>query len=126
MPFSGHHKDGASNLDRLPETTSASHLICILHNADMFDGVITSDETWRFQHDTETKRQNIQWKTQFTSAEKTLMCPSQFKTILMCFFDHKMIVHYEFIAQGQTVNQQYYLETLTRLRESIRRKRPEL
>ena len=44
----------------------------------------------------------------------------------VCFFDHKGIVHYEFIAQGQTVNQQCYLEVLTRLWESVRRKRPGL
>jgi len=36
------------------------------------------------------------------------------------------IVHYEFLAQGQTVNQQCYLEVLTRLRESVQRKRPGL
>ena len=35
-----------------------------------------------------------------------------------------MVVHYEFIAQGQTVIQQCYLEVLTSLRESVRRKRP--
>jgi len=46
--------------------------------------------------------------------------------MLVCFFDHKGIVLYEFIAQGQTVNQQCYLEVLTRLRESVRRKRPGL
>jgi hypothetical protein len=34
------------------------------------------------------------------------MSRSQFKTMLVCFFDHKGIVHYEFTAQGQTVNQQ--------------------
>jgi hypothetical protein len=50
----------------------------------------------------------------------------QLKTMLVCFFDYKGIVHYEFIVQGQTVNQQCYLEALTRLRESVRRKRPEL
>jgi hypothetical protein len=50
----------------------------------------------------------------------------QFRTMLVCFFDHKGIVHYEFIAQGQTVNQQCYLEVLTRLRECFRRKRPGL
>jgi len=50
----------------------------------------------------------------------------QVKKMLVCFFDHKGIVHYGFIAQGQTVNEQDYLETLTMLRESIRRKRPEL
>jgi histone-lysine N-methyltransferase SETMAR len=46
--------------------------------------------------------------------------------MLVCFFDHRGIVHYEFIAQGQMANQQCYLEVLTRLRESVRRKRPEL
>jgi len=46
--------------------------------------------------------------------------------MLVCFFDHMGIVHYGFIAQGQNVNQQCYLEVRTRLRESVRRKRPGL
>jgi hypothetical protein len=36
------------------------------------------------------------------------------------------IVHYELIAQRQLVNQQRYLEVLTRLRQSVQRKRPKL
>ena len=35
-------------------------------------------------------------------------------------------IHYEFVTAGQTVNQVYYLEVLKRLREKVRRKRPEL
>jgi len=46
--------------------------------------------------------------------------------MLVCFFDQTGIVHYEFIAQGQMVNQQCYLEALTRLQEPVRRKRPGL
>ena len=38
----------------------------------------------------------------------------------MCF------IRYEFVPTGQTVNQVYYLEVLKRLREKVRRKRPEL
>jgi len=36
------------------------------------------------------------------------------------------LIHYEFVPTGQTVNQVYYLEVLKRLREKVRRKRPEL
>jgi hypothetical protein len=46
--------------------------------------------------------------------------------MVVCFFDHKGIVHYEFIAKEHTVNQQCYLEVLSRLQESVRRKRTEL
>jgi len=46
--------------------------------------------------------------------------------MLVCFFEHKGIVHYEFISQGQTVNQQCYLELLTSLLECVWRKRPRL
>jgi hypothetical protein len=55
--------------------------------------------------------------------KSTHVSVSQIKTMLVCFFDHKGIVHYEFIAQGQTENQQCYLEVLTKLRESLQRKR---
>ena len=69
----------------------------------------------------------MQWKTQNSPRpKKARISRSQVKTMLVCFFDHKGIVHYECIAQGQTVNQQCYLEVLTRLRESVRSKRPGL
>jgi AraC-like DNA-binding protein len=35
-----------------------------LYNAKMFDRVITGDEAWCFQYNLETKRKNMQWKTQ--------------------------------------------------------------
>lgn len=46
--------------------------------------------------------------------------------MLVCFFNHKVTVHFEFIAQGEKVNQQCHLEVLTRLRESVQTKRPKL
>jgi len=69
----------------------------------------------------------MQWKTQNSPWLKQ-ECTSrlQIKTMLVCFFDHKGIVPYEFIAQGQTVNQQCYLEVVTGLWECVQRKRPRL
>ena len=60
------------------------------------------------------------------SPKEARMSRSQVKTMLVCFFDHKGIVHHEFISQGQMVNQQCYLEELTSLQESVWRKRPGL
>jgi hypothetical protein len=48
------------------------------------------------------------------------------KIMLITFTDIKGTVHFEFIPQCETVNQAYYVEVLKRLREAVRRKRPEL
>jgi len=102
----------------------SSDLLC---NTEMFDRAITSDETWFFQYGLETKRQSMQLKTRNSRRpKKAQMSWSQVKTMLVCFFNHKGTIHCEFIAQGQTVNQQCCLEVLTRLQESVRRKRPRL
>jgi len=97
----------------------------LLRNSQLFDRVITGDETWCLQCDPKTKRQSMQWKTQNSPRpKKARVFRSQVKTMLVCFFDHKGIIHYELNAQRQKVNQQFYLEVLRRLRESVRRKRP--
>ncbi|GBM34385.1 hypothetical protein AVEN_219081-1 [Araneus ventricosus] len=41
------------------------------------------------------------------------------------FFDYDSVIHYGFIPEGQTVNKELYLEILKRLRDAVRRKRPE-
>ena len=45
--------------------------------------------------------------------------------MLNCFFEQKGIVHKEFVPPGQTVNAAIYVEVLKRLRENVRRKRPD-
>ena len=42
------------------------------------------------------------------------------------FFDYHGVVQNEFVSDGQTVNKEYYLAVLRRLREAIHRKRPDL
>jgi len=54
------------------------------------------------------------------------MSRSKIKVLLVVFFDWKGIVHHEFVPRGQMVNKQLYQEVLARLRDAVRRKRPEL
>ena len=42
------------------------------------------------------------------------------------YFDIRGIVHMDWVPEGQTVNQIYYKEVLTNLREWVRRRRPEM
>ena len=46
--------------------------------------------------------------------------------MVVVFFDWKGTVHHEFVPRGQIVNKQLYQEFLARLRDAVRRKRPEL
>jgi hypothetical protein len=48
------------------------------------------------------------------------------KTMLITFCDIKCIVHFEFIPQGETVSQAYYVGTMKRLREAVLIKRSQL
>jgi len=54
------------------------------------------------------------------------MSRSNIKVMLVVFFDWKRTVHHEFVPRGQMVNKQLYHEVLARLRDAVRRKRPEL
>ena len=50
---------------------------------------------------------------------------SKTKVMLLAVFDSEDIIHHEYAPGGQTINKEFYLEVLRRLRESVRRKRPE-
>ena len=48
------------------------------------------------------------------------------KTMLILFFDSQGPVHINFLPEGETVTSEYFVSVLRELRESIRRKRPQL
>jgi histone-lysine N-methyltransferase SETMAR len=58
--------------------------------------------------------------------KKARRVKSNFKTMLICFFDANSIVQSEFVPNDETVNQAFYLKVLKRLLYAVRRKRPEL
>jgi len=102
-------------------------LQCIENEPDFLNSIITCDELWIFKYNLETKRQSMQWKsTSSPRPKKTRVSHSKFKAMLIVFFDIRSIVMAEWVPSGQTVNQQYNIEVLMKLRERVRRKRPEL
>jgi hypothetical protein len=42
---------------------------------------------------------------------------------LICFFEIRCIIHFEFIPEGTTVSQTFYVEVLKRLIDAVRQKR---
>ena len=77
--------------------------------------IITSDETWMYGYDPETKQQSSQWKSSNSpQPKKACQVRSNVKSMLIIFFDIQGIVHKEFIPPGQTVNAKFYCEVLKR------------
>ena len=90
----------------------------------LLENVITGDESWVFQYDSETKRQSRQWKSVSSPRpKKARMQRSQVKVMLITFFDHQGMVHHEFVPQRQTVNQHFHKEVLICLVYKICQKR---
>ena len=89
--------------------------------------IITGDETWIYAYDPETAQQSSEYRAAGEpKPKKPRQSKSKIKVLLTVFFDYRGVVHKEFLPTNQTVNKEYYLGLLRRLRESIRKKRPQL
>ena len=65
---------------------------------DFFSKVFTVDESWCYGYDPETKQQSSQWKSAGSPCpKKARQVKSNFKTMLICFFDCRGVVHAEFV-----------------------------
>ena len=89
--------------------------------------IVTGGESWVYGDDVETKAQSSQWVGQESPRpKKARMSRSNMKVMLLVFFDWQGIIHHEFVPRGQTVNKEFYVAVLKRLREAVSRKRPQL
>ena len=98
----------------------------IVNNDDtVLKKVITGDESWVYGYDSVTKQQSSQWKCpDEPRPRKARQCRSNVKSMLIVFFDYEGVVHHEYVPTGQTINKEYYVQILKRLREAVKRKRP--
>ena len=95
------------------------------NDPSFLSNVVSGDETWVYAYDSEIKTQSSQWKSPGSPRlKKARQVRSNIKSMLIYFFDQG-IVHKEFIPPGQIVKAAFYVEVLKRLRENVRRKRPD-
>ena len=82
--------------------------------------VITGDETWVYGYGVETKVQSSQWVGKSSPRpKKARQCRTNVKVMLTVFFYWKGTVHHEFVPRGETVNKEFYLKVMKRLREAV-------
>ena len=100
-----------------------------LINSDsaVLDALVTSDESWIYCYDPETKRQSSQWKHAGSPRPiKTRQSKSTHKLLMIPFFDSTCIIYIHWVPTRQTVNKEYYVEVLMGFRKRFHRKRPVL
>jgi hypothetical protein len=72
-------------------------------------------------------KQSVHWKSPNSPREKKRLHESlKFKAMLIVFFDIQGVGMAEWVPSGQTINQHYYTQFLTKLYEQVRRKWPGL
>jgi hypothetical protein len=97
-----------------------------LQEDNFLDRVITGDETWYYQYHPKTKRQSTEWRSKNSPRpKKPLMSKSKNKTMLICFFDFRGIIHFEFVPEDTTFNQTFTWKVLKRLVDAVRHKQGE-
>ncbi|GFO05098.1 histone-lysine N-methyltransferase SETMAR [Plakobranchus ocellatus] len=96
-------------------------------NNNLFDNLITGDETWVHLNTPETKRDSMTWKHPSSLVTKKFKLQrSTAKVVATVFWDAKGVILLDILPQGQCINAARYCSTLDRLKEAIHRKRPGL
>ncbi|GFS22650.1 histone-lysine N-methyltransferase SETMAR [Elysia marginata] len=99
------------------KTTSAELLKLYEEEGEGFiQRVFTGVESWVHHFDPESKRQSMEdWHKSSPSARKFKVVTSARKVMLTVFWDSEGIVHIEFLKQGNTVNSEWYISSLSKL-----------
>ncbi len=100
-------------------------LLYMQSKPNFLEHVITMDESWVYQYDPELKTQSSQWLGKADSRPvKCLRTRAVGKVMLVSFFDHKGVVHQEFIHGS--VNRNVFCDILSNLRYAVAKRRPRI
>ena len=89
--------------------------------------IVTTDETWVFHYEPESKRQSLEWKHVTSPMKKKFKGQRTLhKVMLTVFWNMEGLITLGFKSQGTTVNSANYCELLDKVKEDIRNKRRDL
>ncbi len=89
--------------------------------------IVTGNETWINTCEQESKQQSSVWLAPNAPCpKKALRIPGNKKTMLTLFCDTKGVVLINWLEPKETVNSKRYVKTLSKLKECLRQKCPEL
>jgi len=98
----------------------------VINDPTLLLNVITGDESIVYAYEPETKLQSSQWKSPASPRpKKARMQKANWRRCSLVSLTKRGIVHREFVPPGMTVNADFYCDVLRRLRENVRRKRPQ-
>ena len=73
-------------------------------NKNYLNSIVAEDETWCLRYDPTIKGQSAEWKSPASPKGKNVrLQKSKVKTVLVCFYNSKGIIHHQFVPEGQTV-----------------------
>ena len=89
--------------------------------------IVTGDETWVSTFKTDTKANSLKWVSpQAKRPKKPQRVDGLKKAMMTLFFDCDGVILIEFLGPKEKIDSLRYCETLSKLKEALRRKRPHL
>ncbi|GBP46743.1 Histone-lysine N-methyltransferase SETMAR [Eumeta japonica] len=91
---------------------------------EICDRIVTVDETWVRQYDSESKQESMQWtKKGERPPKKFKVQKSASKLMATIFWDSEGVLLIDYLPKGTTMNGQYYANLLAQAREAVVQKR---
>ena len=91
---------------------------------DFLSRLVTTDETWLYHYDPETKQQSMKWRHTCKPRPKNFRVQkSAGKVLASIFLDQDSILFIDYLPKGQTINAEYYSSLLVQLKDILKYKR---
>lgn len=97
------------------------------NKAEFYRRYVTMDETWLRHYTPESNRQSAEWTaSDEPNPKRGKTQQSAGKVMASVFWDAHGIIFIDYLQKGQTINSDYYIALLERLKIKIAEKRPHL